>query len=160
MVTVVVGTQWGDEGKGKVIDYLAEKVDIIARYQGGANAGHTVVVNNKKYIFHLIPSGILYPNKTCVIGNGVVIDPISLFEEIEYLKRNGIEVEKKLLIAENAHITLLYHKILDQVEDKFRGKGRLGTTGRGIGTTYTDKYGRIGIRVIDFIDDDVFMEKL
>ncbi len=160
MVTVVVGTQWGDEGKGKVIDYLAEKVDIIARYQGGANAGHTVVVNNYKYIFHLIPSGILYPEKICVIGNGVVIDPVSLFEEIEYLKKNGIDVEKKLFIAENAHITLPYHKLLDQVEDKFRGKGKLGTTGRGIGTTYTDKFARIGIRVIDFIDDDVFMEKL
>ncbi|MCM8784692.1 MAG: adenylosuccinate synthase [Candidatus Omnitrophica bacterium] len=160
MVTVVVGTQWGDEGKGKVIDYLAEKFDIIARYQGGANAGHTVVVNNKKYIFHLIPSGILYPKKICVIGNGVVIDPVSLFEEIEYLKNNGIEVEGKLFIAENAHITLPYHKLLDKVEDKFRGKGQLGTTGRGIGTTYTDKFGRIGIRVIDFIDEDVFIEKL
>ncbi|HOK55770.1 MAG TPA: adenylosuccinate synthase [bacterium] len=160
MVTVVVGTQWGDEGKGKVIDYLAEKVDIIARYQGGANAGHTVVVNNKKYVFHLIPSGILYPEKICVIGNGVVIDPVSLFEEIEYLKNNGIEVEGKLFIAENAHITLPYHKILDRVEDTFRGKGQLGTTGRGIGTTYTDKFARIGIRVVDFIDDEVFMEKL
>ncbi len=160
MVTVVVGTQWGDEGKGKVIDYLAEKFDIIARYQGGANAGHTVVVNKKKYIFHLIPSGILYPKKICVIGNGVVIDPVALLEEIQYLKKNGIEVESKLFIAENAHITLPYHKILDKVEDKFRGKGQLGTTGRGIGTTYTDKFGRIGIRVIDFIDEDVFMEKL
>lgn len=160
MVIVIVGTQWGDEGKGKVIDYLAENVDIIARYQGGANAGHTVVVNDKKYIFHLIPSGILYPDKICVIGNGVVIDPVSLFEEIEYLEKNGIEVKRKLFISENAHITLPYHKLLDQVEDKFRGKGKLGTTGRGIGTTYTDKFARIGIRVIDFIDDDVFMEKL
>lgn len=160
MVTVVVGTQWGDEGKGKVIDYLSKDTDIIARYQGGANAGHTVVVGNKKFIFHLIPSGILYPDKICVIGNGVVIDPVSLFEEIEYLKKNGIDVENRLFIAENAHVTLPYHKILDQVEDKFRGKGKLGTTGRGIGTTYTDKYARIGIRVIDFIDDDVFMEKL
>ncbi|MFN4226841.1 MAG: adenylosuccinate synthase [Candidatus Ratteibacteria bacterium] len=160
MVTIVLGTQWGDEGKGKVIDNLAEKFDIIARYQGGANAGHTVVVNNKKYIFHLIPSGILYPKKICVIGNGVVIDPVSLFEEIEYLKSNGIEVEGRLFIAENAHITLPYHKLLDKVEDKFRGKGQLGTTGRGIGTTYTDKFARIGIRVIDFIDEDVFIEKL
>jgi len=160
MVEVVVGTQWGDEGKGKVIDYLAKNADIIARYQGGANAGHTVVVNDKKFVFHLIPSGILYPDKICVIGNGVVIDPVALFEEIEYLKKNGVDVENKLYIAENAHITLPYHKILDQVEDKFRGKGKLGTTGRGIGTTYTDKYGRIGIRVIDFIDDEVFMEKL
>ncbi|MCM8804833.1 MAG: adenylosuccinate synthase [Candidatus Omnitrophica bacterium] len=160
MVTVVIGTQWGDEGKGKVIDYLAENVDIIARYQGGANAGHTVVVNDKKFIFHLIPSGILYPNKICVIGNGVVIDPVSLFEEIEYLEKSGIDVEKKLFISENAHITLPYHKLLDQIEDKFRGKGKLGTTGRGIGTTYTDKFARIGIRVIDFVDEDVFMEKL
>ncbi len=160
MVTVVVGTQWGDEGKGKVIDYLAKDADIIARYQGGANAGHTVVVNDKKFIFHLIPSGILYPDKICVIGNGVVIDPVSLFEEIDYLKKNGINVENRLFISENAHVTLPYHKLLDQVEDKFRGKGKLGTTGRGIGTTYTDKFARIGIRIIDFIDDDIFMEKL
>lgn len=160
MVTVVVGTQWGDEGKGKIIDYLAEDVDIIARFQGGANAGHTVVLRDKKYIFHLVPSGILYPDKICVIGNGVVLDPVSLFEEIDFLEKNGISVEGRLFISENAHITLPYHKILDRIEDKFRGKGALGTTGRGIGTTYADKFNRIGIRVIDFMEEDIFMEKL
>ncbi|RKY67760.1 MAG: adenylosuccinate synthase, partial [Candidatus Latescibacterota bacterium] len=160
MVIVVVGTQWGDEGKGKVIDYFARDVDIIARYQGGANAGHTVIINGKKFIFHLIPSGILYPDKICVIGNGVVVDPVSLFEEISLLEKNGIKVDGRLFISENAHITMPYHKLLDQIEDKFRGKGKLGTTGRGIGTTYADKYNRIGIRAVDFLDDDVFYEKL
>lgn len=160
MVTVVVGTQWGDEGKGKVIDYFASDVDVIARYQGGANAGHTVIINGKKFIFHLIPSGILYRDKICVIGNGVVVDPVSLFEEISFLEKNGIKVDGRLFISENAHITMPYHKLLDQIEDKFRGKGKLGTTGRGIGTTYADKYNRIGIRAVDFLDDDVFYEKL
>ncbi|HPP29838.1 MAG TPA: adenylosuccinate synthetase, partial [bacterium] len=140
MVTVVVGTQWGDEGKGKIIDYLAEGMDIVARYQGGGNAGHTVVLKDKKYVFHLVPSGILYPDKICVIGNGVVLDPVSLFEEIDYLEKSGVSVEGRLFIAENAHMTLPYHKILDQIEDKFRGRGALGTTGRGIGTTYADKF--------------------
>lgn len=160
MVTVVVGTQWGDEGKGKVIDFLAKDVDIIGRYQGGANAGHTVVLEDKKFIFHLIPSGILYPDKICVIGNGVVVDPVFLFEEISNLEKNGIGVDGRLYIAENAHLTLPYHKILDRIEDKFRGKGRLGTTGRGIGTTYADKFNRIGIRIVDFLEEDVFREKL
>ncbi|MGI6595996.1 MAG: adenylosuccinate synthase [Elusimicrobia bacterium] len=160
MVKVVVGTQWGDEGKGKIIDFLAQDMDIVARYQGGGNAGHTVVLEDKKYVFHLIPSGILYPDKICIIGNGVVLDPVSLFEEIEYLEKNGVSMEGRLFIAENAHVTLPYHKILDQIEDKFRGKGALGTTGRGIGTTYADKFNRIGVRVIDFIEDDIFMEKL
>jgi len=160
MITVVVGTQWGDEGKGKIIDYLAEQVDIIARYQGGGNAGHTVVLKDKKYIFHLVPSGILYPDKVCVIGNGVVLDPVSLFEEIDYLEKSGISVDGRLFIAENAHMTLTYHKTLDQIEDKFRGRGALGTTGRGIGTTYADKFNRIGIRVIDVLEDDIFREKL
>lgn len=160
MVTVVLGTQWGDEGKGKVIDYLAEDMDIVARYQGGGNAGHTVVIKDKHYVFHLVPSGILYPEKVCVIGNGVVIDPVSLFEEIAYLEKNGISLENRLFIAENAHMTLPYHKALDQIEDKFRGRGKLGTTGRGIGTTYADKFNRIGIRVIDFLEEDIFREKL
>jgi adenylosuccinate synthase len=160
MVTVVLGTQWGDEGKGKVIDYLAEDMDIVARYQGGGNAGHTVVLKDKQYIFHLVPSGILYPDITCVIGNGVVVDPVSLFKEIEYLEKNGVSVDGRLFIAENAHMTLPYHKVLDQIEDRFRGKGKLGTTGRGIGTTYADKFNRIGIRVIDFLEEDIFREKL
>jgi len=160
MITVVLGSQWGDEGKGKIIDYLADDVDIVARYQGGANAGHTVVVDDKQFVFHLIPSGILYPQKICVLGNGVVIDPLSFSQEIEYLEKNGIFVDDRLFIAENAHITLPYHKLLDQIEDKFRGKGSLGTTGRGIGATYADKFNRIGIRAVDFLDDDIFKEKL
>ena len=160
MVTVIVGTQWGDEGKGKVIDYLAKDCDIVARYQGGANAGHTVITNNKKYIFHLIPSGILYPDKICILGNGVVVDPAALFSEISNLKKEGVKLNKRFFISENSHLTLPYHKLLDQIEDKKRGRGKLGTTGRGIGTTYTDKYARLGIRVIDFLNEKVFREKL
>ena len=160
MVKVVVGTQWGDEGKGKVIDYLAKDCDIVARYQGGANAGHTVITNNKKYIFHLIPSGILYPDKICILGNGVVVDPAALLSEISNLKKEKIKLNKRFFISENLHLTLPYHKLLDQIEDKKRGRGKLGTTGRGIGTTYTDKYARLGIRVVDFLNEKVFREKL
>ncbi len=160
MVKVVVGTQWGDEGKGKVIDYLAKDCDIVARYQGGANAGHTVITNNKKYIFHLIPSGILYPDKICILGNGVVVDPAALLSEISNLKKEKIKLNKRFFISENLHLTLPYHKLLDQIEDKKRGRGKLGTTGRGIGTTYTDNYARLGIRVVDFLNEKVFREKL
>ncbi len=160
MVTVVLGTQWGDEGKGKIIDYLAKDCDIVARYQGGANAGHTVIVNDKKFIFHLIPSGILYPGKICILGNGVVIDPGSLLSEIANLKKVGIKLNKRFFISGNAHLTLPYHKLLDRIEDKKRGKKKLGTTGRGIGTTYTDKYARLGIRLVDFLDEKIFREKL
>ena len=160
MVRVVLGTQWGDEGKGKIIDYLAKDCDIVARYQGGANAGHTVILKNKKFIFHLIPSGILYPRKICILGNGVVIDPGSLLSEIAALKGQGINLEGRFFISGNAHLTLPYHKLLDSIEDKKRGKKKLGTTGRGIGTTYTDKYARLGIRVVDFLDEKTFREKV
>ncbi|MCM8805192.1 MAG: adenylosuccinate synthase [Candidatus Omnitrophica bacterium] len=160
MVTVVVGTQWGDEGKGKIIDTLASKHDIVARYQGGANAGHTVVHNNQKFVFHLIPSGILHQHVISVLGNGVVIDPASFFQELTELESKGIQVTGRLFIAENAHLTLPYHKILDQIEDRKRGKEKIGTTGRGIGTTYTDKYGRIGVRVVDFLNADIFYQKI
>ncbi|MFH2067841.1 MAG: adenylosuccinate synthase [Candidatus Omnitrophota bacterium] len=160
MVTIVIGTQWGDEGKGKVIDYLAENHQVVARYQGGANAGHTVVVNGKRYIFHLIPSGILHPQAECILGNGVVIDPISLISEIDFLKKENISITGRLWISANSHLTLTSHRMLDQVEDQYRGKGKLGTTGRGIGTTYTDKTSRIGIRMGDFLDADTFREKL
>lgn len=156
---VVVGMQWGDEGKGKIIDYLAKKADIIVRYQGGSNAGHTVIVNGEKYIFHLIPSGILYPDKKCVIGNGVVIDPQALIEEIEYLKNKGVSFNNNLFISENAHIIIPYHRILDEEREKMRTK-KIGTTHRGIGPCYTDKVGRVGIRVIDFLDRETFREKL
>jgi len=160
MIKVVVGTQWGDEGKGKIIDYFSKDVDIIARYQGGANAGHTVVVEGKKYIFHLIPSGILHKGKICLIGNGVVVDPVSFFNEISYLKKNKINIEGRLFIAENAHLTFPYHKILDQIEEVQKKGKKIGTTGRGIGVTYVDKFSRIGIRLIDFLEEDVFKEKL
>ncbi|MCM8815721.1 MAG: adenylosuccinate synthetase, partial [Candidatus Omnitrophica bacterium] len=160
MVTVVVGMQWGDEGKGKIIDTLAESHDIVARYQGGANAGHTVVYNNKKFVFHLVPSGLLHKNTTGVLGNGVVIDPVSFFEEIANLQKQGIDFTGRLLVAQNAHLTLHYHKILDQIEDKKRGDKKLGTTGRGIGTTYADKFGRIGVRVSDFLNEQIFIKKL
>ncbi len=160
MVTIVVGTQWGDEGKGKIIDYLAVNFQVIARYQGGSNAGHTVMANGKKYIFHLLPSGVLYPDKISILGNGLVIDPASFLKEVESLRREGIELNGRLFISENAHLTLPYHKLLDKVEDEKRGEGKLGTTGRGIGTTYRDKAGRIGIRMADFIDEEAFKEKL
>ena len=160
MVTIVIGTQWGDEGKGKVIDYLAENHQVVARYQGGANAGHTVVVSGKRYVFHLIPSGILHQQTECILGNGVVIDPISLMTEIDFLIKENISVAGRLWISANSHLTLSSHKMLDQVEDQYRGKGKLGTTGRGIGTTYVDKASRVGIRMGDFLDADTFREKL
>jgi adenylosuccinate synthase len=157
---VVVGTQWGDEGKGKIIDLLSERADYIVRYQGGSNAGHTVVVGEKQFILHLIPSGIIHPGKKCVIGNGVVVDPVSLVKEISYLESEGIEVEGRLFISENAHITLPYHRALDLLREKKKGKGKLGTTGRGIGPTYMDKMERIGIRAGDLIDEEIFREKI
>lgn len=157
---VVIGTQWGDEGKGKIIDLLAQRADLICRFQGGANAGHTVMVEGRQFIFHLIPSGILHPDKKCVIGNGVVIDPVALFEEIETLKNAGINCRGRLFISDRAHLTLSYHKFLDKIKDEARGKMKIGTTGRGIGTTYIDKISRIGIRLIDLMDQDTFREKL
>ncbi|MCM8765216.1 MAG: adenylosuccinate synthase [Candidatus Omnitrophica bacterium] len=160
MVTVVAAMPWGDEGKGKIIDTLAKNHDIVARYQGGANAGHTVVYNNKKFVFHLVPSGLLHKNVTGVLGNGVVIDPVSFFQELTDLENQGIDFAGRLLIAKNAHLTLHYHKILDQIEDNKRGDKKLGTTGRGIGTTYADKYGRVGVRVSDFLNEELFIKKL
>ena len=157
---VVVGTQWGDEGKGKVIDLLAQKCDMVCRYQGGANAGHTVIVGDKEFIFHLIPSGILHPDKKCIIGNGVVIDPVSFFEEVEGLRRGGIECENRVFVSDRAHIILSYHKLLDKIKDEARGRMKIGTTGRGIGTAYIDKIARIGIRLSDLMDRDTFREKL
>lgn len=157
---IVVGTQWGDEGKGKVIDILSERAEIIARFQGGDNAGHTVVTKDGEFTFHLIPSGILHPGKKCVIGSGVVIDPEALIEEMEELETKGIDFHDRLFISDRAHITMPYHKILDRVIDERRGKGKIGTTGRGIGTTYMDKTARVGIRVCDFLEPEVLREKL
>ncbi|MCG2676792.1 adenylosuccinate synthase [bacterium] len=157
---IIVGTQFGDEGKGKFIDLLAKRADYIARYQGGANAGHTIVINGEQFIFHLIPSGILHKKKKCVIGNGLVVDPQTLLEEIENLKKRGISVEGRLFISENAHIVMPYHKLLDRVSELARKGKKIGTTGRGIGPCYTDKIARTGIRVADLIDEKTFQKKL
>jgi adenylosuccinate synthase len=159
-VHIVVGAQWGDEGKGKIVDLLSEDMDIVARYQGGANAGHTVKIKGKKYILHLIPSGILHPNVTCVIGNGVVVDPVALMEEIELLEKEGITVKGRLFISHKAHLIMPYHKMLDQASEKAKGKDKIGTTGRGIGPAYVDKFSRKGIRIVDLLDKQLFEKKL
>lgn len=157
---VVVGSQWGDEGKGKIVDFLAKDADIIARYQGGDNAGHTIVVGDEKFIFHLIPSGILYPDKKCVIGNGVVLSPRVLLDEIENLRDRGIYVGDNLLISDRAHLIMPYHPLVESYDENKRGTKKIGTTGKGIGPAYMDKAGRLGIRVGDLLDFDIFVEKL
>ncbi len=148
---LIVGSQWGDEGKGKVVDFLTERADIVARYQGGNNAGHTVVIGDNKYILHLIPSGALHGGKKCIIGNGVVIDPQALIKEIDDLKNRGIDVSGNLFIAKNAHIIMPYHVALDKASEIKKGSGKIGTTGRGIGPTYADKIARYGIRAVDLL---------
>ncbi|MEW6446942.1 MAG: adenylosuccinate synthase [Bacillota bacterium] len=155
MATVVlVGAQWGDEGKGKVTDFLASQADIIVRFQGGNNAGHTVVVGDKEFKLHLLPSGILHSDKTCIIGNGVVIDPAVLVAEIEGLEQRGVKMAR-LLISERAHLIMPYHLLQDAAEENRKGNGRIGTTGRGIGPAYMDKAARIGIRMVDLFDADM-----
>jgi adenylosuccinate synthase len=155
---VVIGAQWGDEGKGKITDYLAENADVVVRYQGGNNAGHTVETDDEQYKLHLIPSGILYKNTINIIGDGVVIDPEALFEEINYLKEKGVSVHN-LIISDRAHIIMPYHKVIDSLSERDRGKSDIGTTGKGIGPCYTDKFERSGIRVCDILKKDVFIEK-
>lgn len=158
---VVVGVQWGDEGKGKVVDLLAREADIVTRFQGGSNAGHTLVVGGKKTIVRLIPSGVLHAGKICVIGNGMVIDPHTLVEEIETLQQQDCLTDPALLkISETAHLIMPYHKAIDQAREKMRGTGKIGTTGRGIGPSYEDKMARVGIRFIDLLDEPVFRAKL
>ena len=159
MNTIVVGAQWGDEGKGKVIDVLAVDADIIVRYQGGNNAGHTVIMDQHEFIFHTIPSGLLHPGKMGLIGNGVVIDPAALLEEMDGLRRCGIDVDHALKLSDQAHLIFPYHKRLDLAEESSR-PGRIGTTGRGIGPCYVDKVSRCGIRVADLFDEPVFKAKL
>jgi len=159
-VKIVVGSQWGDEAKAKIVDYLAVDADYVVRFQGGANAGHTVIVGGNEFIFHLIPAGIMYPDKICVIGNGVVIDPVALMDEVEGLKKRGIDVEGRLFISQKAHLVMPYHKMLDQATEKHKGKNSIGTTGRGIGPAYRDKAARVGIRIVDLLDRDVFKAKL
>ena len=155
---VVLGAQWGDEGKGKVIDIFAPKVDYIVRYQGGNNAGHTVVIDNEEFILHLIPSGILHKGKICVIGNGVVVDPRALLDEIEMLAKKGIDTEGRILISEGAQVIFPYHKTLDALKEK--KKKKIGTTKKGIGPCYSDKVARLGIRVVDLLDKETLKEKL
>lgn len=158
-IKVVVGTQWGDEGKGKYIDMLAESSDIVVRFSGGNNAGHTIVADGVKYALHLVPSGILHKNKVCIIGNGVVVDPAELLKEIKSLNEKGIHTEN-LLVSDRAHIIMPYHKEMDELQERFRGSNSLGTTKRGIGPAYADKTERCGIRVCDFIDDETFAQKV
>ncbi|MBU1083619.1 MAG: adenylosuccinate synthase [Candidatus Omnitrophota bacterium] len=158
--TVLVGAQWGDEGKGKVIDILTEDVQYIARYQGGNNAGHTVVIGEKKYVLHLIPSGILHEGKICVIGHGVVVDPKALIEEIELLKAQGIDCEGRLKLSDKAHVIFPYHNKIDELREAKRQNGKIGTTKKGIGPCYADKVNRIGIRIADLYDKEYFKSKL
>ena len=154
----VLGTQWGDEGKGKIVDMLTPHFSAVARYQGGHNAGHTVYVRGQKFVLHLIPSGILHPGVTCVIGNGVVVDPKALFKEIDELDRMGIAVDGRLRISEKAHVILPYHRELDVLSEARRGERKIGTTSRGIGPAYEDKIGRRGIRVCDLLGDPAALQ--
>ncbi len=154
--TILVGAQWGDEGKGKIIDVLTEQAEIVVRTQGGNNAGHTVFVGLKKYVLHLIPSGILRPRKLCIIGNGVVVDPIGLVSEITGLRKLGIKVDENLMISEQAHVVFPYHRELDEQRELRKGKNKIGTTKRGIGPAYGDKAARVGMRMIDLIHPERF----
>ncbi len=158
--TILVGAQWGDEGKGKIIDVLTEKADVVVRTQGGNNAGHTVLIRGKKYVLHLIPSGILRPRTQCVIGNGVVVDPVSLVQEIDGLRKLGIKVDGNLYISETAHVVLPYHRLLDEQREVRKGKNKIGTTKRGIGPAYGDKAARTGVRMVDLVNEDRFAESL
>jgi adenylosuccinate synthase len=157
---VVVGAQWGDEGKGKVVDVLTPYVDVVVRYQGGNNAGHTVVVGREKFVLQSIPSGILHPGRRCVIGCGVVIDPASLIEEMESLVQRGVSLDGNLYISKNAHLIMPYHPALDRASESRAGKRRIGTTGKGVGPAYADKAARVGIRMADLLDERLFREKL
>jgi adenylosuccinate synthase len=158
--TILVGAQWGDEGKGKIIDVLTEKADLVVRYAGGNNAGHTVFIGKKKYVLHLVPSGILRPGKLCVIGNGVVVDPVSLVEEIRGLRKLGVKVGDNLVVSETAHLVFPYHRELDAQREVLKGKNKIGTTKRGIGPAYGDKAARVGLRMIDLVHPERLEQKL
>ena len=157
--TILVGAQWGDEGKGKIIDFLTDEADIVVRSQGGNNAGHTIVHGKKKFVLHLIPSGILRRGKTCVIGNGVVVDPLALVTEIAGLRKQGIAVGKNLLLSDSAHLVMPWHRAIDEARELRKGKNKIGTTKRGIGPAYGDKAARTGLRVGDLLDAETFAEK-
>lgn len=149
--SILVGAQWGDEGKGKIIDVLASEADLVVRFQGGNNAGHTVKVGDAKYVLHLIPSGILHPDKVCVIGNGLVVDPLALLDELDGLERSGIKVAGRLFISDRCHVVLPYHRVLDEGREAGRVSDRIGTTKRGIGPAYSAKTSRTGIRMGDLV---------
>ena len=153
---VITGMQWGDEGKGKIVDWLTRDADLVVRHQGGNNAGHTIVVGGKQTILHLVPSGILHPSGVCLIGNGTVIDPVVLIEELDSLLEAGVQIDGRFFISESAHIILPYHKVFDKAQETFRGKNRIGTTGRGIGPAYADKADRFGIRLGDMVHAERF----
>jgi adenylosuccinate synthase len=159
-VSVVVGTQWGDEGKGKIVDILSADVDYVVRYQGGANAGHTINLMGEQYILHLIPSGILHPQTICMIGNGVVIDPKALLTEMSFLEEKKIQVKDRLFISDRAHLIFQYHKTMDNLRESNVNEQKIGTTGRGIGPAYADKVNRCGIRITDILDENIFVKKL
>lgn len=159
-LVVIVGCQWGDEGKGKVIDFLSHDVDLVGRYQGGNNAGHTVIVEGKKIVLHLIPSGILHSGAKCLIGNGVVVDPEALVEELHMLDAAGVDARSRLMISETAHLIMPYHRKLDQMMEARRGENKIGTTGRGIGCAYGDKVARHGIRMLDLRNKDAFARRV
>src|SRR5437867_4106508 len=158
--TILIGMQWGDEGKGKIIDVLTAQADIVVRSQGGNNAGHTVIYRDVKYVLHLIPSGILRRGKVCVIGNGVVVDPLSLVEEIQGLEKLRIQVDDRLVLSETAHLVFPYHRELDEQREILKGKNKIGTTKRGIGPAYGDKAARVGLRLIDLVNPARFEEQL
>ena len=157
--SVIIGTQWGDEGKAKVIDYLTERTDIIIRFQGGSNAGHTVIADGRKYVFHLVPSGIINPGKVCIVGNGVVVDAEQFLKEVDELEAGGLSVAGRLFVSDLAHLVLPYHKALDMASESGLGSGKIGTTGRGIGPAYADKVSRAGLRAGDLCDWDLFCAK-
>ncbi len=156
----IIGLQWGDEGKGKIVDFFTEKFDVTVRFQGGHNAGHTVVVGDKKIVLHLLPSGILHKNSICIIGNGVVFDPFAFIDEVENIKKEGIEVEKRLFVSKDAHLILPYHSSIDAYIEEFRGSSKIGTTKKGIGPSYEDKYGRRGIKVSTLLYPEILKEEI
>jgi adenylosuccinate synthase len=160
MVTIVLGAQWGDEGKGKIVDYLSADADFVARYQGGANAGHTVVHDGQKFILHLLPAGVLRPKTVCVIGSGVVVDPVALLKEVKQVEDAGISLTNRLFISHQAHLIMPYHKLLDQLYESQSDRTKIGTTGRGIGPAYVDKVARVGIRIVDLLDRDYLRAKI
>jgi len=158
--TILVGAQWGDEGKGKIIDFLTEEADIVVRSQGGNNAGHTIILGDRKYVLHLIPSGILRPGKICVIGNGVVVDPAALVGEIQGLRNQGVAVKNNFLLSDSAHLVMPYHRAIDELREQAKGRKKIGTTKRGIGPAYGDKMARVGLRVGDLLHPERLQTKL